>query len=152
FKNSERIQGNEANITYFVRTGTASPIISNLLKTSYRQSYTDQNNFGYQDFYSWSIQISGNNGDFQSNIYGVYKSKNALGAVADWTYPFTHRPITAPQVFEHSDTSQFILMQEQDHTVHAISPSGAKMWSAVFHGRVVGEAQQLDDRSIVLVT
>jgi len=152
FKNSERIQGNEANITCFVRTSTSSSMISNLLKTAYRESFRDKNNFGYQEFYSWSIQLAGNNGRFQSSIYGVYKSKNALGAVADWVYEFNNRPITAPQVFEHSDTSQFILIQEQDHTVHAINPSGNKIWSTVFHGRVVGEAQQLDDRSIVLVT
>ncbi|HLT86740.1 MAG TPA: hypothetical protein VKZ57_04060 [Sphingobacterium sp.] len=152
FKNSERIQGNEANITCFVRTNASSSIISNLLKASYRKSFRDKDNFGYQDFYSWSIQIAGNNGGFQSSIYGVYKSKNALGAVADWAYEFSNRPITAPQVFEHSDTSQFILIQEQDHTVHAINPSGNKLWSTVFHGRVVGEARQLDDRSIVLVT
>lgn len=152
FKNAERIQGNEANITYFTRTEGASSIISNLLKTSYRQDFRNKDNFGYQDFYSWSMQIAGNNGDFQSSIYGVYKSKSALGTTADWVYEFNNRPITAPQVFEHSDTSQFILIQEQDHTVHAINPSGNKLWSTVFHGRVVGGAQQLDDRSIVLVT
>lgn len=152
FKNAERIQGNEANITYFVRTEGASSIISNLLKASFRQDFRDTDNFGYQDFYSWSVQIAGNNGPFQSSIYGVYKSKDALGATADWIYEFNNRPITAPQVFEHSDTSQFIFIQEQDHTVHAISPSGRKLWSTVFHGRVVGEAQQLADRSIVLVT
>ncbi|PRD54518.1 hypothetical protein [Sphingobacterium gobiense] len=152
FKNSERIQGNEANITCFVRTSASSATINNLLKSAYSKSFRDKNDFGYQDFYSWSIQIAGNNGNFQSSIYGVYKSKNALGATADWVYAFNNRPITAPQVFEHSDTSQFILIQEQDHSVHAISPSGIKLWSTVFHGRIVGEAQQLDDRSIVLVT
>lgn len=152
FKNSERIQGNEANVTCFTRTSTSSSIIGNMLKSPYRDHFLDKTNFGYQDFYSWSIQIAGNNGHFQSSIYGVYKSKNALGAVPDWVYKFNNRPITAPQVFEHSDTSQFILIQEQDHTIHAISPSGIKLWSAVIHGRVTGEAQQLDDRSIVLVT
>src|SRR5690606_41948950 len=100
---------------------------------SFRESFRDKKDFGYQDFYSWSIQIAGNNGHFQSSIYGVYKSKNALGSVADWTYEFDHRPITAPQVFEHSDTSQFILMQEQDHTVHAISLAGSRLWSTGFH-------------------
>lgn len=152
FKNAERIQGNEANITYFIRTEGASSIISNLLKASFRQDFRDKANFGYQDFYSWSIQIAGNNGNFQSSIYGVHKSKDALGATADWIYEFNNRPITAPQVLEHSDTSQFIFIQEQDHTVHAISPSGHKLWSTVFHGRIVGDAQQLPDRSIVLVT
>ncbi len=152
FKNFEKIQGNEANVTFFQRTRTASPIINYVLKPAYGSIFRDKENFGFQDFFSWSTQISGNNGDFLSSIYAIYKSKNALGATADWTYEFDNRPITAPWVFEHSDTSQFILIQEQDHTVHGIHPSGKKLWSAVFQGRIVGDAQQLADRSIVLVT
>ncbi|KGE15547.1 PQQ-binding-like beta-propeller repeat protein [Sphingobacterium deserti] len=152
FKNFEKIQGNEANITYFQRTRTSAAILNNILKPAFNTNYKNEDDFGYQDFYSWSAQISGNNGDFLSSIYAIYKSKNALGATPDWTYAFENRPITAPWVFEHSDTSQFILIQEQDHTIHGIHPTGKKLWSAVFHGRVVGEAQQLADRSIVLVT
>lgn len=152
FKNSERIQGNEANITFFSLTRTSSGLIANLLKSNFRNAYRDKENFGYQDFYSWSAQISGSNGNFLSNIYGIYKSKYALGASPDWTYQLDHRAITEPWVFEHSDTSQFILIQEQDHTMHGIHPSGKKMWSSVFHGRTVGQAQQLADRSIIVVT
>lgn len=152
FKNSERIQGNEANVTCFVRTSTSSSIISSVLKARYRKKFRSKTDYGYQDFYSWSIQIAGNNGSFQSSIYAVYKNKDALGATPEWVYAFNNRPITAPQVFEHSDTSQFILIQEQDHTIHAISPKGDKLWSTVLHGRIVGETQQLGDRSIVLVT
>ncbi|TYP96179.1 hypothetical protein BC792_10778 [Sphingobacterium allocomposti] len=152
FKNFERIQGNEANITYFLRTRTAAGTVSNLLKPAYAKNFQDKDNFGYQDFYSWSVQISGNSGTFLSSIYGIYKSKSALGATPAWTYAFENRPITAPAVFEHSDTSQFILIQEQDHTVHAIHPTGKKLWSAVFHGRIVGQTQQLADRSLVSVT
>jgi len=152
FKNFEKIQGNEANITYFSRTKTSSPIISRLLKQPYANIFNDKKNFGYQDFFSWSFQISGNNGKFLSSIYGIFKSKNALGATAEWTYSFDNRPITQPWVFDHSDTSQFILIQEQDHSLHGIHPSGKKLWSAVFSGRVIGQAQQLKDRSIILVT
>ncbi|GHE23524.1 PQQ-like beta-propeller repeat protein [Sphingobacterium griseoflavum] len=152
FKNFERIQGNEANVTYFQRMRSSSSLISNLLKPAFRSDFRHNSDYGFQDFYSWSVQISGNNGDFLSSIYGIYKSKTALGATPEWTYAFKNRPITAPQVFEHSDTSQFILIQEQDHTVHGIHPSGKQLWSAVFQGRVVGQAQQLADRSIVLVT
>ena len=152
FKNSERMQGNEANVTYFSRTSTSSAIIANLLRPAYREHYQDKAAFGYQDFYAWAFQLSGNNGAFQSSIYGVYRSDDALGSRPDWVYAFDNRPITAPQVFEHSDTSQFIFIQEQDHRVHAIHPSGTKLWSSVFHGRIVGETQQLEDRSLVLVT
>ncbi|WP_085472215.1 PQQ-binding-like beta-propeller repeat protein [Sphingobacterium psychroaquaticum] len=152
FKNFEKIQGNEANITYFLRMRTSSSLIQRLLKPAYQKTFTNKDNYGYQDFFSWSFQISGNNGRFLSSIYGIFKSKAALGATPEWTYEFENRPITQPWVFQHSDTSQFIVVQEQDHTIHGIHPAGKKLWSTVFSGRVVGEAQQLDDRSIILLT
>jgi len=152
FRNFERIQSYEANVTCFVRTRSAAGIIADVLKPEFRQAFLDGQNFGYADFYAWSVQISGNNGRFLSGIYGIYKSRQQFGGTPEWTYAFDHHPITRPWVFEHSDTSRFILMQEQNHTVHGIHPSGRKIWSAVFSGRVVGDVQQLPDRSIVLVT
>jgi len=153
FGNFERIQSNEANVTYFIRTKSATDIIAAALKPGFRNAFRDGQNFGYGDFYAWSAQISGNNGHFLSGIYGIYKDRqHYFGGTPEWTYALAHRPITRPWVFEHSDTSRFILIQEQDHTVHGIHPSGRKMWSAVFSGAVVGDIQQLPDRSIVLVT
>lgn len=152
FKNYQKTQGDEANVSFFSHTNNSSSLFRRLLKSDFLKKYQNANEYGYQDFYSWSFQLSGNESGFISNIYGIYKSKAALGSAPDWTYAFSHRPITQPFVFEHSDTSQFILAQEQDHTVHAISPAGLKMWSAVFHGRMVGSAIQLPDRTIIAVT
>lgn len=152
FKNFEKLQGNDANITLFVHNKNANSKILNSLPTAYRKNYSDKEKYGFQDFYSWSVQLSGNNGSLASQIYAIYKSKTALGVTPEWTYGLENKAITRPYVFEHSDTSQFIILQELDHTVHAIHPSGNKMWSTVFAGRVVGEIQQLQDRSIVLVT
>lgn len=152
FKNYERLQGNEANVTFFAHTKNASRMLGNNLATTYARNFRNNKDFGYQDFYSWSVQLTGNGGNFISSMYGIYKSSNALGVSADWTYAFNNRLITRPYVFEHSDTSQFILAQEQDHTVHAIHPSGNKMWSAVFSGRIIGDMVQWKDRSIFLVT
>ncbi|MHC8950534.1 outer membrane protein assembly factor BamB family protein [Sphingobacterium hungaricum] len=152
FKNFERLVGNEANVTYFAHAKNASSTISNQLTSAFSKNFRDKENYGYQDFYAWSAQLSGNNGAFLSRVYAVYKSKNTLGSNPAWKYTFNNRLITQPYVFEHSDTSQFILVQEQDHTVHAISPSGTKIWSSVFSGRIVGDVIQLSDRSLVLVT
>jgi hypothetical protein len=152
FKNFEKLQGNEANVTLFVHTQNANSKILNSLPTHYQRNFRDKDNYGFQDFYSWSAQFSGNNGTFSSQLYAVYKSKNALGVTPEWTYRFNDRAITRPYVFEHSDTSKFILIQELNHSIHAIHPTGTQMWSVVFSGRVVGEMQQLPDRSIVLVT
>ncbi|MFD2742502.1 MULTISPECIES: outer membrane protein assembly factor BamB family protein [Sphingobacterium] len=152
FKNYERMQGDEANVTFFLHTKNASRMLSNNLIRPLAQNLRDSKAYGYQDFYAWSAQLMGNGGNFISSIYGIYKSSTALGSSPDWTYAFNNRLITRPYVFEHSDTSQFILVQEQDHTLHAIHPSGTKIWSTVFSGRVIGDMIQLADRSILLVT
>lgn len=152
FKNFEKLQGNKANVTFFLHGKNANSIIANSLTSSYLKKYRDKENFGFQDFYSWSIQLAGNNGSFLSSIYGIYKSKSAPGGAPSWTYPFDGKLIGSPWVFEHSDTSMMILAQEQNHTVHGIHPNGSKLWSAVFSGRVIGTPFQLADRSIVLVT
>ncbi|MBE8719717.1 PQQ-binding-like beta-propeller repeat protein [Sphingobacterium pedocola] len=152
FKNFEKLQGNEANITFFVHTKNANSKILNSLPQQYQKNFRNSDNFGYQDFYSWSTQLSGNNGSFLSRVYAIYKSKTALGATPEWVYPLENNVITRPYIFEHSDTSQFILLQELDHTLHAISPSGRNIWSTVFSGRIVGDMIQIADRSIILVT
>lgn len=152
FQNFEKLQGNEANVTFFVHTRNANSKIINSLTPHFQRNFRDKENYGFHDFYSWSAQLSGNNGKFSSQLYAVYKSKNALGVTPEWTYDFEDRAITQPYVFEHSDTSKFILIQELDHSIHAIHPTGKKLWSVVFSGRVVGSMQQLADRSIVLVT
>lgn len=148
----EKLQGNEANITLFAHSKNVNSKILNALNQQFREKYKDDEKYGYQDFFSWSIQLSGNNGKIASQIYAIYKSTNILGTTPEWTLQLDERAITRPYVFEQSDTSQFILIQELDHTIHAISPTGTKIWSKVIAGRVVGEIQQTEDRSIILVT
>lgn len=148
----EKLQGKEANISIFAHTKNASSKFLNSLNQPFRDNYKDKENYGFQDFFSWSIQLSGNNGNISSQIYAIYKSKNTLGTTAEWSVELGNKAITQPFVFNQSDTSQFILIQQLDHTIHAIHPSGKEMWTKVFAGRVIGNMQQLEDRSIFLVT
>lgn len=152
FKNYEQIQGNEANVTLFLNTKNADNYLINTLTSRYRKNYRDKDNYGFQDFYSWSLQLSGNGGNFISRLNGIYKSKDRLGVNPAWTYLMKSRLINGPYVFDHSDTTQFILAQEQNHTLHAVLPNGNKLWSALLSGRIVGEIQQLPDRSLILIT
>ncbi len=152
FKNFEKLQGNEANITLFVHNKNANSKIVNALTPRYSKNYRDKENYGFQDFYSWSVQLSGNRTNLSSQIYAVYKSKTALGSTPEWTYAFDNKAITRPYIFDYADTSQFIVIQELDHTLHAIHPTGQKLWSAVIAGRIVGDIQQIEDRSLVFVT
>src|SRR5690606_4705116 len=69
FKNFEKLQGNEANVTFFVHTSNAYNKILNSLPTHFQRNFRDKENFGFQDFYSWSAQFSGNNGKFSSQLY-----------------------------------------------------------------------------------
>lgn len=152
FKNHEKIQGNDANVTFFVNRKLADPLIYNQLKSDYRKIYRDTDQYGFEDFYGWSLQLSGNDGNFISRLNATYKTKDRLGVSEAWSYPMKSRLINGPYVFDYADTSQFIVAQEQNHTVHAIRPNGEKLWSAVFSGRIVGEIQQLADRSLLLAT
>lgn len=148
----EGLQSKEANISIFAHSRNANSKILNGLKSTFKDNFEDKENFGYQNFFSWSIQLSGNNGNMNSQLYAIYKSKNTLGTNPEWTFELDERAITAPYVFNQSDTNQFILIQALDHTVHAISPGGQKIWSKVFAGRIIGEIQQLEDRSILFAT
>lgn len=148
----DKIQGNEANITVFAHARNANSKFINALNQPFKDNFKDKDSYGYQDFFSWSIQLSGNNGNISSQIYAIYKSKNTFGITPEWTVSLNNRSITPPFVFAQSDTSQFIVLQELDHTIHALSPIGNKIWSKVFAGRVTGDLQQLEDRSIVFVT
>ncbi|MFZ4261124.1 hypothetical protein ACFRAE_03725 [Sphingobacterium sp. HJSM2_6] len=152
FKNYEQLQGNDANVTFYLNNKNASNRIENALNGDYGRKYRDKEEYGFQDFHSWSLQLTGNSGNFLSRFYALYKSKNRLGVQPDWTYAMRSRLINGPYVFEQSDTSQFILAQEQDHTVHALLPNGKKLWSSVFSGRIVGKVQQLPDKSLLAVT
>lgn len=152
YKNFEKIQSRESNITFFADRENASRIIRSDFKNNVAKTIIDKENYGFHNFYSWSFQLAGKKDGFYSNVYGIYKNESALGLEAEWEYPLKNKAITPPWVFEHSDTSQFIFFQEQDHRVHAVSPAGEKIWSAVFHGKIVGEAIQMSDRSILVVT
>ena len=152
FKNYEQIQGNEANVTFFLNSGNAKNFLQNVLNDKYSRNFRNDEEYGYQEFYSWSLQLSGNGGNFLSRFYAIYKSKNRLGENAEWEYKLGSRLINGPYVFEYADTSQMIIAQEQDHTLHAIHPSGTKQWSTLVAGRLVGGIQQLKDRSLLAVT
>ncbi|MGO1786254.1 MAG: hypothetical protein ACTHZ1_06035 [Sphingobacterium sp.] len=152
FKNHEQIQGNDANVTFFVNRKLADYLVYSQLKNPFRKNFRDKNDHGFDDFYSWSLQLSGNEGHLLSRFNAIYKSKDRLGANEEWAYQMQSSLIKGPYVFEHSDTSQVVLAQEQNHTLHAIHPTGNKLWSAVLSGRIVGEVQQLADRSLLLAT
>jgi len=150
FKKQQELQGQQANITCYVDLKNAQSIIRQALQTDYAKIFQDQENYAYQSFNSWSIQLNGHDGNFVSNMYAFYKSKSAPGSTAEWTYAFDGRLTNHPWLLNYADTSKFILAQEQNHTVHAILPTGQKLWSSLFQGEILGDPIQLKDQSILL--
>jgi len=143
---------NRANVSFYLNPELAKNSIQRKLKNALVKKYTDTEQYGYQDFSTWSFQLSGNNGKLISHIYAIYKSKKAIGGTAEWTYALKGRLTNKPWVLEYSESTKFILAQEQDHTVHAIGTDGEKLWSKVFEGEILGDPIQLSDRSIILNT
>lgn len=152
FKNHSAIQSNRANVTFYIEPETAKNTIINNLKSEYAKNFRDKELFGYQNFYSTSLQVSGNAGGFISGFYALYKSKNRFGGTAAWTFQMNSKLINNPWVFNQTENSKFILVQEQDHTVYALSPSGKELWKTLFQGEILGQPIQLQDRSILLNT
>lgn len=152
FKNYEKIKSESSNITFFMDQENSKRLLNQNLRAEVKGAWQDEENYGFHNFQTWSFQLDGKNDGFYTNLYGIYKSEDALGLEPEWSYSLSEKALTPPYIFEHSDTSQFIFFQELNHRVHALSPEGKKKWDAVFHGRIVGDAIQHSDRSILLVT
>lgn len=148
----DRLQANRANVSVFIHQENAANTISRQLKKPFRTVYTDDDNFGYGQFYAWSVQLSGASGSFFSSFYAAYIDAGAPGATPDWSVDLHGRLITPPAVFHYDDTSQFILAQASNHILYALSSNGRQLWNAQLPGPVLGEIHQLSDSSLVLTT
>ncbi|WP_343565920.1 hypothetical protein [Sphingobacterium sp.] len=152
FKNHAALQNSRSNVTFYLEPKAAKSNILDNLKSDYAKNFKDEEQFGFQNFYSWSYQLSGNQGTFASSLYGLYKSDTRLGGKPEWTVQLENRIINKPWILDQDGKNKFIMIQEQDHTVHAFSPDGKELWQNLFQGEILGEPIQLQDLSIVMVT
>ena len=152
FKNHAALQSSRSNVTFYLEPKAAKSNILTNLKTDYAKNFQDEDQFGFQNFYSWSYQLSGNQGTFSSSLYARYKSDTRLGGKPEWTVQLDNRILNKPWILDQDGKTKFILIQEQDHTVHAFSPDGKELWQNLFQGEILGEPIQLQDLSIIVVT
>lgn len=152
FKNHAALQNSRSNITFYLEPKAGKSNILDNLKSDYAKNFKDEEQFGFQNFYSWSYQLSGNQGTFSSSLYGLYKSDTRLGGKPEWTVQLENRIINKPWILDQDGKSKFIMIQEQDHTVHAYSPDGKELWQNLFQGEILSEPIQLQDLSIIMVT
>ncbi len=78
FKKYERLQSSQSNYTLFVHRENAEHLISRKLKQPYKEYFQNEQSFGFQKFYAFSLQLSGNNAKFISNLYGQFKNPETL--------------------------------------------------------------------------
>lgn len=152
FKNHAALQNSRSNVTFYLEPKAGKSNILDNLKADYAKNFKDEDGFGFQNFYSWSFQLSGNQGSFTSSLYALFKSDTRLGGKPAWTVQLESRIINKPWILDQDGKNKFILIQEQDHTVHAFSPDGKELWQNLFQGEILGEPIQLPDLSIVAVT
>lgn len=72
FQTYDQLQSNRTNVSLFVHRENASNLIQLKLREPYRENFLNEQTFGYQDFYAFSLQLSGNNGELISNLYGKF--------------------------------------------------------------------------------
>jgi len=148
----DRLQANEANVSVFVHNKNGAGTIARQLKAPFESAYSDDDNFGYGQFYAWSLQLSGASGAFFSSIYAPFVDKAAPGVTPDWSFDLRGRLVTAPAVFQYDDTSKFILAQAANNILYALSPLGEQLWNAQLPGPILGKVRQLPDSTLVLNT
>ncbi len=152
FKNHAALQNSRSNVTFYLEPKAGKSNILDNLKADFAKNFKDEDEYGFQNFYSWSYQLSGNQGTFSSSLYALFKSDTRLGGKPEWTAQLENRIINKPWILDQDGKNKFILIQEQDHTVHAFSPDGKELWQNLFQGEILGEPIQLQDLSIVAVT
>ncbi|WP_118194082.1 hypothetical protein [Albibacterium indicum] len=69
----ENLQSTTANYSLFIHRENADRTIRNNLNRQMRQNYQDSDNYGFEDFYAFSFQLSGNDDRFITNLYGQFK-------------------------------------------------------------------------------
>lgn len=78
FKAYDELQSHRTNVSLLVLRANAENLIRLKLRDPYQDNFLDKKRFGYKDFYAFSLQLSGNNGELITNLYGKYSMPDAL--------------------------------------------------------------------------
>ena len=74
----DRLQSASSNYSLFIHQENASRLISRNLNEEMRKNYNNTSNFAFQDFYAFTLQLSGNADRFSVNLYGKFLTDNSL--------------------------------------------------------------------------
>lgn len=76
YQEYDRLHSSSSNYSLFIHQENSGRLISRNLKEELRKNFNDRNNFGYQDFYAFTLQLSGNGDRFSVNLYGKFRSES----------------------------------------------------------------------------
>jgi len=74
----DRLQSASSNYSLFIHQENASRLISRNLREPMRQNYNNTSNFAFQDFYAFTLQLSGNGDRFSVNLYGKFLTESSF--------------------------------------------------------------------------
>jgi len=147
-----KLQSNKANITFFIQNQNAASNLKRTLKPAFRQAYTDTTNFNFKDFYAFSYQLAGDNGNFYSNLSAQYTTEETTQLSPEWTANLSSSIHYPPRVLQYNDSTYVVITQDQADRLYAFSSGGKELWRATLSGEILGDIHQLQDNSIVLNT
>ncbi|GAA4797935.1 hypothetical protein GCM10023231_28210 [Olivibacter ginsenosidimutans] len=147
-----RLQSNKANITFFIENEQARQNLNRTLKSTFQRAYADTTHFNFRDFYAFSYQLSGYNGNFYSNLSAKYSSKEKTSIMPEWKADLSSEINYPPSVWKFNDTTNFIITQDKSNRLYAFSTTGKELWRTGLSSEILGEIQQLPDQSLVFNT
>lgn len=72
----EKLQSTSSNFSLFILRENADGLIERNLNDRFQANYKNIDNFGYKDFYGFSLELSGNGEGFVTNVYGKLKENS----------------------------------------------------------------------------
>jgi hypothetical protein len=66
------LQASSSNFTLFIHRENSNAAIEANLSTPFLKNYQNTDNFGFKKFYAFSLQLSGNDDQFITNLYGKF--------------------------------------------------------------------------------
>lgn len=151
FVKFNQLVANQSNIMFFVHIKNSEKIVKNKINRSFSKVFEDDK-FGLKNFYGASYQLSADGDHFLTNLYADYIPAATKLNKPEWKYGMQGQIAFAPQVFIDEQNKSFILVQDRINNLYALTPDGEKIWSWQLDGKILGNIQQLNDRSLVFNT
>ncbi|QNL50358.1 hypothetical protein H8S90_01650 [Olivibacter sp. SDN3] len=147
-----KLRSDKSNISFFINNENAARNLRRTLQVPFEKAYSDTSAFDYKNFYAFSYQLSGYNGNFYSNFIAKYSLPSTDANEPVWEFGLNQEINYPPQVFAYNDSANFIITQDQSNVLYALSSDGKELWRTSLSGEILGSIQQLPDRSIIFNT